>query len=294
MQQGKSLGCGSDNADLYKSEELRTDFTVLIPSNTYKSHIDGSDLYSQDNNHSKNPVAEEMHRKLHMESERLRSRLRQELAELRERLASSVRLDSSLASVRQRLAPLTHQLQSSLRSNTDSLCGHLRHRLQGLEAADVQAEAGSSVYGEALTWMSQALQQSSAQLADILRDFQTKTTGLTEQLKDSSEGELLEEFSFRLQQRLSSVKSEAEDRAERLKTQLQAGLPVKAAASVEDFCQAASLHSQTLAGQMDSLFLGLEEDLNLPPFSQQSSGSLQEDFSQKLSALIQDILHSVQ
>ncbi|XP_036941853.1 uncharacterized protein zgc:162608 isoform X2 [Acanthopagrus latus] len=290
----------------------KTDLTKDVDK-VYKIHIDSSDLYSQDD-HSGNPVAEEMQRKLNMESERLRVRLRQELAELQQRLSSSpAHLSSPLTSMRERLAPLTQQLQSSLSSSTQDLCGQLRLYLQGLEAAEAQTEAGPALYQEAFHWMSQSLEHSSSKVADVISDFHTKTVGEIEHLKEMSAGEeeLWQEISSRLGQEVSSLRVEAQNRVGALKAELAALLetaqPHQAdlTASMERFCQNAALQGQVFEARMERLFQGLEEELEVKgasslsaPSSSSSSiqpgDSLQEDFSVKLSALIEDILHSVQ
>ncbi|KAI3353751.1 hypothetical protein L3Q82_004983 [Scortum barcoo] len=282
----------------------------------YKSHIDSSDLYSQDD-HSKTPVAEEMQRKLNLESERLRARLHQELAELRERLSPSpAHLSSTLASMRERLAPLTEQLQNSLSSNTQDLCGQLRLYLQGLETAEAQAEASPALSQEAFHWLSQTLEHSSSKVADIISDFHTKTIGEIEHLKqisaseeDEGKSELWPVISSRLGQVVSSLRVEIQNRMGALKAELAALLetaqPHKAevTGSMERFCQNAALQSQVF---QERLFQGLEEEMGVQgassmsssssssSFSIQPGGSLQEDFTVKLSALIQDIMHSVQ
>lgn len=290
-------------------------FCLSLLSRIYKSHIDNSGLYSQDDR-DKNPVAEEMQRKLNMESERLRIRLRQELAELRERLSSSpAHLSSTLATMRERLAPLTQQLQSSLSSNTQVLCGQLSLYLQGLETTEAQAEASPALYQEAFHWMSQTLEHSSSKVADIISDFHTKTVGVIKHLKEISaseeeaaKSELWQEISSRLGQQVSSLRVEEQNRVGALKAELGALLETaqphqaEVAASVERFCQN-SERSQLFQAHMERLFQGLEEELevqgasSLPSSSYlsiQPGGSLREDFSVKLSALIQDILHSVQ
>ncbi|XP_059187488.1 myosin-10 isoform X2 [Centropristis striata] len=291
----------------------KTELTKDV-ENIYKSHIDSSGLYNPDDD-NKNPVAEDMQRKLNMESERLRTRLRQELAELRERLSPSPgHLSSTLASMRERLAPLTQQLQSSLSSNTQDLCGQLSLYLQGLETAEAQAAASPALYLEAFHWMSQTLEHSSSKVADLISDFHTKTIGVIEHLKQISGGEreaakseLWQEINSRLGQEVSSVRMEAQSRVGALKAELAALIetaqPGKAevAASMERFCQNAALQSQVFEARMERLFQGLEEEQrasSLAPSSPSSSteqvGHLREDFSVKLSALIQDILHSVE
>ncbi|XP_054650334.1 uncharacterized protein zgc:162608 [Dunckerocampus dactyliophorus] len=252
----------------------------------YKSHIDDSGLYNHsEDDHNKNQVSEEMQRKINMESERLRARLRQELTELRERLAlSPAHRSSTLASVRERLAPLAQQLHGSLSSSTRSLCHELGLSLQSPEDP------------EAFNWMTQTLEQGTSKLADILDGFMAQTTEAMEHLREASEAAntgILQEFSSRLGQEVTSLKMEAQNKLETLKAEL---LKADAAAAVEHFCQnsAQQLHFQ---GRMERLVTGMEEELEVqsgPSLSEHSGGSLQEDFSLKLSALIQDILHSVQ
>lgn len=291
---------------------------MSVHSKLYKSHIDSSDLYSQEDDYNKNPMAEEIQHKLSMESERLRVRLRQELAELQERLSPSpAQLSSTVASMRERLAPLTQQLQSSLSSNTQDLCSQLRLYLQGLETAEAQAGPSPALYQEAFHWMSQTLDPSSSKVADIISDFHTKTIGVIEHLKETSASEedvaksdFFRETRSRLGQEVSSLKVEAQNRVGSLKAELAALLgtvhPLQAelTASIERFCQNAALESQVFQGRMERLFQGLEEEvedqrasslsLSSSSLSIQPGGSLQGDFTVKLSALIQDIMHSVQ
>lgn len=284
----------------------------------YKSHIDSSDLYSQEDDDNKNPMAEEMQHKINMESERLRIRLRQELAELQERLSPSpAHLSSTVASMRERLAPLTQQLQSSLSSNTQELCGQLRLYLQGLETAEDQVGASPALYQEAFHWISQTLDHSSSKVAKIISDFHTKSDGVFEQLKgisaseeDAASVDFLQEIRSRLGKEVSSLRMEAQNSVGALKAELAAlletanSLKAELAASMERFCQNAALHSQVFQACVEKLFQGLEEELkeqrpsslslSSSSLAIQPGGSLQGDFSVKLSALIQDILHSVQ
>ncbi|KAM3875225.1 uncharacterized protein ACN63O_000274 [Diretmus argenteus] len=288
--------------------------TPQAGSKAYKSHVDSSGLYTQDDDHNKNLMVEEMRRKLNMESERLRTRLRQELTELRQRL-SPYPAHPSLVSMRERVAPLTQQLQISLSSNTQDLCGQLSLYLQGLEMAEAQTEASPALYRrEAFLWMSQTLDNSGSKLADIISDFQTKTSGVIDQLREISvrEGEgaesgLWQEMSSRLGKEVSSLRLEAQSRVGTLKAEIAARLvtaqPLKAevTASIDQFCHSTALQNHVFHARIERLFLGLEEELEVQGASSQSSsssmqpsGSLQEDFSAKLSALIQDILHSMQ
>ncbi|XP_038154547.1 uncharacterized protein zgc:162608 [Cyprinodon tularosa] len=279
----------------------------------YKSIIDSSGLYTLDNDDMKHPLAEEMQRKLTMESERLRVRLRQELAELRERLSPSpAHLRVTLASMRERLNPLTQQLQRSLSSNTQDLCSQLQLYLQGLEKSATQAEASAALYQEAVQWISQTLESSSIQLANLISDFQTSASDVIKHLKqrDDAEGdavgsEVWQAVSSKLGEEVSSLRNEAQSRLEALRAQLAAMLEsprspqTELAGGLEEFCHNAALQSQVLPARMERLFIGVEEEVggapSLPSASvMQEGGSLREDFSVKLSALIQDIMHSVQ
>ncbi|KAK5868631.1 hypothetical protein PBY51_009628 [Eleginops maclovinus] len=284
----------------------------------YKSHIDSSDLYNPDDQ-SKNPMAEEMQRKLNLESERLRTRLRQELAELQERLSHSAHPSSTLASMRERLAPLIEQLQSSLSSNTQDLCGQLSLYLQGLETAEAQTETTPALYQEAFYWMSQTLEHSSSTVADLISDFHTKTIEVIKHLKETSSSEQeaaksdhWQEISSRMGQVVSSLRVEAQNRVGAVRAELAALLGTarpgkeELTASMERFCQNAALQSQVFQARMEGVFKGVEDELDVKGASSlsayssssfsssvQTAGNLQEDFSVKLSALIEDILHSV-
>ncbi|XP_017284437.1 apolipoprotein A-IV isoform X1 [Kryptolebias marmoratus] len=281
----------------------------------YKSIIESRDLYNLEEDETKNPVAEEMKRKLSMESERLRVRLRQELAELRDRLSPSpARLSTTLASMRERLTPLTQQLQSSLSSNTQDLCSQLSLYLQGPETGEVQTETGPGLNQDTFLWISQTLEHSSLQLVNIIRDFHTAARDVVEGLKQMSapedevnDSKVWQEMSSKLGQEVSALREEAQHRAGDLKAQLAALLesaqPAKGelTGSVEQFCQNAALQNQALQARMERLVIKVEEEVleasphPLPPsWSSQEGGSLQEDFSVRLSALVQDILHSMQ
>ncbi|XP_060928906.1 uncharacterized protein zgc:162608 [Limanda limanda] len=296
----------------------KTDLTKDV-DNLYKSHLDSSSLYNKEDDHNTNPMVEEMQRKLIMESERLRTRLRQELAELQERLSpSQAHLSSTLASLRELLAPLSQQLQSSLSSITRELCGQLSLYLQDLDTADARAEAqaetGSAArHQKTFHWMTQALDGSSSKLANVITDFHSKTAGVIERFTEiganeegAARSDVWEVMSSRLGQEVRSLRSETQNMAVALKVGLAAlletSVPSEAevTASVERFCQKAASLSQVFQIQMEKLFQEPEEQRasSLSPSSSSSSstqpaGSLQEDFSVKLSALIQDILHSV-
>lgn len=256
-----------------------------------------------------------MKRKLTMESERLRVRLRQELAELRLRLSPSpAHLSATLASMRERLTPLTQQLQSSLSSNTQDLCNQLSLYLHGPETGEAQTEAGPGLNQDTFHWISQTLEHSSLRLASAISDFHTAARDVAEGLKEARDPEdevndskVWQTMNSKLRQEAGALREEAQSRVGVLKAQLAALLessqPPKSEliGSVEQFCQNAALQNQVLQTRMERLVVEVEEEVlgaappPLPPslFSQEG-GSLQEDFSVKLSALIQDILHSMQ
>lgn len=259
-----------------------------------------------------------MQQKLQAESERLRGRLRQELAELQERLSpSSSHLSSTLASMRERLAPITQQLQSALSSNAKDLCSQLRLYLQGLEQAEVRPEAA---HGETFRQMSQTLENGSARLADSISDFSTRATEVVEHLReisvseeDAAEQELWQEVGSRLGKEVSSLRADAQTQVAALRVELAALLDTprpqgpqgaEAAARLERFCQNAALQSQVFGARMERLIQGLKEKLQVrgtsslsssssSSSSSQTEGSLPGDFTVQLSALIQDIMHSV-
>ncbi|XP_014907940.1 uncharacterized protein LOC106959704 isoform X1 [Poecilia latipinna] len=281
----------------------------------YKSVIDSSGLYTLGSDDTKHPLAQEMQRKLTVESERLRVRLRQELAELRERLSPSpAQLSATLNSMKERLSPLTQQLQNSLSSNTQDLCSQLRLYLQGLEKTAAQAEAGPAFYQEAVQWISQNLELSNSQLSSLISDFQTSASGVIEHLKqksDAEEGaigsEVWQAVISKLGQEVSSLREEAQSRMGAFRAQLAALLEsarppqTEVADGLEQFCHSAALQSQALQARMERLFIGVEEEVGgasavSQPLSSsmQEGASLREDFSVRLSALIQDIMHSVQ
>uniref|UniRef100_A0A4W5LAH8 Zgc:162608 n=1 Tax=Hucho hucho TaxID=62062 RepID=A0A4W5LAH8_9TELE len=266
----------------------------------WKSHVENSNLYSQDN-----PMVSEIRHKLTLESERLRARLRQELAKLRETLAlypsHPQSSESTLAGVRNRLAPLTKQLQSAVNSNSQELCSHLRLYFQGLEAAENQAAAGPTLYLEAVQWISQTLDDSSAKMTSIIQDFKTKTSSKIRELNGTFQGDFWQEVNVQLGQEVQALSLEVQGRVGVLKAKLVRLLlaphPLRAEVftSMEQFCQSATLQDQLFHARIEKHLLGQESQAQSP--SEPPSlplGLLEEDFSAKLRALLQDILHTVQ
>lgn len=254
-----------------------------------------------------------MKRKLAMESERLRVRLRQELADLRLRLSPSpAHLSATLASMRERLTPLTQQLQSSLSSNTQDLCNQLSLYLHGPETGEAQTEASPALNQDTVHWISQTLEHSSLQLANAIGDFHTAARDVAEGLKEASDPEdeandskVWQTMNSKLRREAGALREEVQNRVGVLKAQLAAQLESSPKSellgSVEQFCRNAALQNQELQTRMERLVVEVEEEVlgasppPLPPsLSSREGGSLQEDFSVKLSALIQDILHSMQ
>lgn len=281
---------------------MELDICPLFFRNIYKSHIDSSGLYNQED-YNKNPIVEEMQRKVNMESERLRVRLRQELAELQGRLSPSA------ASVRERLAPLAQELQRSLSSNTQDLCGQLSVYLQSLERRRAQTEAAAAaappVYREAFEWMSQTLERSSSKAAQVFSDFQAKSVeelqhlkGISGGEKEGAESEPWQEMSSRLEQEVNSLKAEARDRVGALRARLAAAAlqterPQQAqlTANAEQFCQSSALQDQAVQARLERLFQGTRDSSG--PSLSPSGGTLTDDFTVQLSALIHDIRLSV-
>ncbi|XP_070987881.1 apolipoprotein A-IV [Oncorhynchus clarkii lewisi] len=268
----------------------------------WKSHVESSNLYTQD---SPNPMVSEIRHKLTLESERLRARLRQELAKLRERLAvypaHTQSSESTLASVRDRLAPLIKQLQSAGNSNSQELCSHLRLYFQGLEAAESQAAAGPTLYLEAVQWISQTLDDSSAKMTSVIQDFKTKTSSMIRELNGTFQGDFWQEVNVRLGQEVQALSLEVQGRVGVLKAKLVRlllaphPLTTEVFTSMEQFCQSATLQDQLFYARIEKHLLGQESQAQSP--SEPPSprlGLLEEDFSAKLSALLQDILHTVQ
>lgn len=353
-----------------KTDELGKDVTTA-----YKTQVDRGDLYTRldvTQQHN-NPMVEEMRRKVHAESERLRARLRQELAELRAALSptptplapSAGGGSSSVLGLRRGLRPLSRQLQSTMAADTRELCGQLGLYLRRLEegrAEAAEAEAGAAgtrpsttaLYLEAVRWMSQTLEDSGRRLAHVIGDFHAKASAVIDRFRGSEgEGEaagagaiepaLLQEMEVRWGTEVAWLKTEVRGRAAAVQAELAALLVVgggtgtrsgtlaeEVASTVERFCHGAALQNQVFQERIRRLPQGLEVKaaaggrgtlqqaqtlahgvgyLPPPPLllawssvagtsSSSTSGSgtsstLQEDFSAKLTALIQDILTSV-
>lgn len=285
------------------------------PSNNmdYKSHMDSSALYQSEDN-VKSPVVAEVQHKLSLESERLRVRLHQELAELREKLSPSpVHGSSSLAGLRERLAPLIQQLQSSLSSSTHELCVQVRLYLQNMETTQPRAEDKQALQQKALEWISQTVDNSNSKIADIIEHFHSEASKVMDHFKESSaseadmdHSEMWQAVLSRLAEEVGVLRVDAQSRLGMLMEEL-ASLQMftqdyesKMSSRMERFCLNAELQNQLFGTRMERLVFELQDSWAQRGSEQSLSssslqpGSLQDNFSLKLSSLIQDLAHSVQ
>ncbi|XP_051962928.1 apolipoprotein A-IV-like isoform X1 [Xyrauchen texanus] len=263
-------------------------------SGMWKNHVVSSDLYSQD---SYNPMATELRQKLSMESERLRARLKQELAELRERLSPyPSHPKHSLANVRDFLAPFTKQLQTALQSNTHELCERLSLNLQDLNPDE------TTLYQEAAQMITQALDESHQKRTAAFEEFKTKAFEAVEKEKDSSGKELWEEVTARLGQEVCTFSLEVQGKVAALKIVLAGHLASTQpprdlmASKVDQFCQNSSVWNQQFISNLDQQIITLQENQNnndSASIHQTNIESIQEDFSTRLTALLQDIVHTL-
>ncbi|XP_077064649.1 uncharacterized protein LOC143716225 isoform X2 [Siphateles boraxobius] len=260
----------------------------------WKNHVVSSDLYSQD---SYNPMAAELRHKLSMESERLRARLKQELAELRERLSLyPSHPKHTMANVKEFLAPFTKQLQTALQSNTQELCEKLNLNLQELNPEE------ATLYQEAVQKITQALDESHQKRTTAFEDFKTKAFEVVEEERDSSGKELWEEVTARLGQELCTFSLEVQGKVAALKIALAGHLASAQpprdlmASKVDQFCQNSSARNQQFISKLDLQMITLQENQShgeSSGFHQTNIESIQEDFSTRLTALLQDIVHTL-
>ncbi|XP_056613093.1 apolipoprotein A-IV isoform X2 [Triplophysa dalaica] len=264
------------------------------PNGMWKNHVVSSDLYSQD---SSNPMAAELRYKLSMESERLRALLKQELAELRQRLSPyPSHPKHTLANVREFLAPFTKQLQTALQSNTQELCDKLNLNLQDLNPDE------AALYQEVVQRITLALDESHQKRTAAFENFKTKAFEAVEEQGDSSGKELWEEVTARLGQEVCTFSLDIQGKVAALKIALAGHLTSAQpprdvmTSKVDQFCQISSVHNQQFISNLDQHIITLQENVgNGEPsaFHQTNIESIQEDFSSRLSALLQDIVHTL-
>uniref|UniRef100_A0A4W4GCB3 Uncharacterized protein n=1 Tax=Electrophorus electricus TaxID=8005 RepID=A0A4W4GCB3_ELEEL len=273
----------------------KADITKEFNNGVWKSHVVSSDLYSQDAQDAQDPMMVEMRHKLSQESERLRARLRKELMELRQRLSpypSHPQL--APANIRQLLTPLTQHLSRALDSHAQELCVQLGRSLQGLRPD------GHSRSQEVLEEVGRALDESHRRRTAAFENFKTKAFEAVEEEHDSSRKELWEEVTARLGQEICSFSLEVQGKVAALKVSL-AGLltaakPAGAAAvsRVDLFCQSSSAQNQKFIANLEQQIAKLEEEQRKGETARYISiESIQEDFSTRLSALLQDIRHTL-
>ncbi|XP_060744668.1 apolipoprotein A-IV [Tachysurus vachellii] len=258
----------------------------------WKSHVVSSDLYSPD---SLNPMAAELRYKLSQESDRLRARLRQELLDLRQRLSPyPSHPQGTVPNVQELLSPFTKGLQMALESNTHQLCSHLRITIQGVQAD------GPLLYQEAIEKIRQAMDESHKRRTAGFEDFKTKAFEAVEEDKDSSRKDLWEEVTASLGQEILSYSLEVQGKIAALKvsltTLLTSSEPLGAemVSKVDQFCDGSSRQNHKFIANLVQQISMIEEKQNKgEPPSHVNIDSIQEDFSTRLNALLQDIVHTI-
>ncbi|KAG9348575.1 hypothetical protein JZ751_002311 [Albula glossodonta] len=284
------------------------DKTELIKevNNIWKSSLENSALYGQGVLQGQSPLGGDLRRKLSLESQRLRTRLEQELRELRERLSSAFSfvyptltppLQLTPASAHDQLVPLSRQLRDTLDNNTHKLCVSLSHYAHGPETTNSQGPSPSSApkqsiqYQEAVQGIDQMLGSSDHEMTAHLEEFQTQAVGMAEGLGGRAAV---------LRQEVEAFSAGVRSRAESLRAGLDSIQAFRGGLSkhVVQFCHTSSeenrLFSRRIEQQLAALGQGRREDPgeihSVPP---ESTGSLVEDFSPKLTALLQDILKTL-
>uniref|UniRef100_A0A8C1TDL4 Zgc:162608 n=1 Tax=Cyprinus carpio TaxID=7962 RepID=A0A8C1TDL4_CYPCA len=280
-----------------QKDNQATDKKILAKDSNgvWKNHVVSSDLYSQD---SHNPMAAELRQKLSMESERLRARLKQELSELRERLSPyPSHPKHTMANIKEFLAPFTKQLQTALQSNTQELCEKLNMNLQDLNPEE------ATLYQEAVQRITLALEVSHQKRTAAFEDFKTKAFEAVEEERDSSVKELWEEVTARLGQEVCTFSLEVQGKVAALKIALAGHLASAQpprdvmTSKVNQFCQNSSSRNQQFISNLDQQMIALQENQShgesSAGYHQTNIESIQEDFSTRLTALLQDIVHTL-
>ncbi len=242
-------------------------------------------------------MAAELRRKLSMESERLRARLKQELAELRERLSPyPSHPKHTMANIKEFLTPFTKQLQTALQSNTQELCEKLNLNLQDLNPEE------TTIYQEAVQRITLALDESHQKRTAAFEDFKTKAFEAVEEERDSSGKELWEEVTARLGQEVCTFSLEVQGKVAALKIALAGHLASAQpprdvmTSKVDQFCQNSSAQNQQFISNIDQQMIALQENQShgeSAGLHQTNIESIQEDFSSRLTALLEDIVHTL-
>lgn len=268
----------------------------------WKSHVENADLYARDPLAGEKPV---------LVSERLRARLRQQLAELRARLwPQSLATPRAVVRIRELLAPLTEELQSSLSANAQELCAQLRRHLQELQpAAPASGPQGAlTSYQAVLPQVSRSLEASSRRVTSSVLAFRAASAAAGERVADTEERELLLEVASRLGQEASSLETEFRSRVGKLQDSLGSvfaetegvGEEVgdgDASSSTALFCQHTRELIQQLREELEGHFTQLEQrgagqETETPP-TLLRPGFLREDFTARLRSLLQEIMQTL-
>ncbi|XP_062377198.1 uncharacterized protein zgc:162608 [Sardina pilchardus] len=273
----------------------------------WKSHVENSDLYSRDSLVGEKPA---------LISERLRARLRQQLAELRARLwPQSVATPAAVARIRELLGPLTEQLQGALSANVHDLCVELRQHLKELQpAVPASGHQGALDYQALLPQISRSLELSARRVTSSVLQFRARSTVAADGMADVDERELLLEVASRLANEASTLETQFRSRVGALQASLGSlSAPPQAAAAARHregdgdgdtassstalFCQHTRSLIQQLSGDLESQFAQLEqqpagqEAALLPPVLR--PGFLREDFTARLRSLLQEIMQTL-
>lgn len=268
----------------------------------WKSHVENADLYSQD---SRGPLAGESSlQKPTLVSERLRARLRQQLAELRARLwPQSAATPEAVAGIRELLVPLTEQLQGTLSASVHDLCQQLKQHLQELQPAMPASDhQGAPSYQFLVPLVSRSLEASSGRMTSSILEFRARSTAAAESLQNTEQRELLLEVAARLGQEAASLEQEFRSRVGGLQASL-GSLLLSApphgdgdmSSSTARFCQHTRALIQQFSQDLEGQFTQLEQ-------RQAGGGSapaplradfLREDFTSRLRSLLQEIMQTL-
>ncbi|KAJ8280623.1 hypothetical protein GJAV_G00057010 [Gymnothorax javanicus] len=281
-----------DKTDLIKEEDKM-----------WKNSLENSDLYgvlsTRNGPQSPDTVAGDLNRKLSLESQRLQARLAQELRELRERLATAFSAHPSPSPRKQcapatscgRLAALAQRLRDALEGDTRKLCSSLNRCSRGSETSDGSVPEEYKGYQEVVQSMGQLLDNSEREVTTHLAEFQTEVSKMMGGQGDATTAlrAEVERYAAGVQSRVRSLKAVLAETQS-----LGDGL----SKHVDQFCHSSEEENRLFAGrierQLETSGRGQGEGLEeVPSLSPSSTGSLGEDFSPKLSALLHDILQTL-
>ncbi|KAL2085391.1 hypothetical protein ACEWY4_018711 [Coilia grayii] len=279
----------------------------------WKSHVENSDLYSQNPPH---PLAEESLQKPALVSQHLRTRLRQQLAELRARLwpGSAAPSHTTVTAVRDVLTPLTEQLQSALSANVHNLCHVLRQHLQELQpAVSASGHQGEPSYQALVPQMGRSLEESARRMTGSILEFRARSAAAAEQLQEAGQREGLLEVANRIGQEAAALEEEFRRRVGGLQASLGSLLlsapphadgdsdrdgDADVTASATRFCQHTRALIQQFSRDMEGQFSQLERGgqsggqggEEMPPLREDFLG---EDFTSRLHSLLQEIMQTL-